>query len=355
MKIIFWALLIIIAVAVGTAYFGNTSFITSKDNMSEEEKANLLANLPELPDLGEAAEIIDIESWINSEPLTLENLKGKVVLIDFWTYSCINCIRTLPHLSGWYEKYKNNGFVLLSVHSPEFEFEKDRENVLAAVKKYGLNYPVALDNNFSTWKAYSNRYWPAHYLVDAKGNLRFTHFGEGRYKETESAIQKLLLEAGLLTLDNITEAKTVDPSVDFRQIETPETYLGYLRISNLGNAGENVKPDEPYAFPEPENIENNKFYLVGNWVIRPEFSELVADKGKIIIRYKASKVHMVLSSKNNEEITLNIKLDGKDLGEVLVREPDKYTLIDTGNDYDWHTLEIFIESPGLQAFAFTFG
>ena len=148
---------------------------------SQKPMSAKVMDLPNLPNMGKAPEILGISGWINSETLTLENFKGKVVLVDFWTYSCINCIRTLPYVEGWYKKYKDNGFVLLGIHAPEFNFEKEKKNVESAVKKYGLTYPVALDNDHKTWNAFSNRYWPAHYLIDVDGNIRYQHFGEGGY------------------------------------------------------------------------------------------------------------------------------------------------------------------------------
>jgi len=365
-------LVILIAVIIGAAlfvYFSDNGFIVSKKSTSQD-KVNLLANGIELPNKGKAPELTGIESWINSEPFTLESLRGKVVLVDFWTYTCINCIRTFPHLSGWHEKYKDNGFVLLGVHSPEFDFEKKKENVLAAIKKHNLKYPVALDNDHATWNAYNNRYWPAHYLIDVDGNIRYTHFGEGKYAETESAIQQLLLEAKLLTLDKITKVEKAPAGVDFQKIGTPEIYLGYLRINNLGNKETSAPLNKPYVFREPESVAENRFYFVGKWNIMPEFAEFVGEKGKLIIRYKANKANVVLVGNERQEIQLEVKLDGKYLDNsnkgkdiilkdgksyVLVRSSGLYNFSDTKDNYDWHTLEIIIPSSGLRAFTFTFG
>ena len=363
-------LVFIFVAAIGYALLSDTSFTVSQEPLDQETQSNFIADLPELPVEGKAAEIVGIDSWINSEPLSLEELKGKVVLVDFWTYSCINCIRTFPHLSSWYEKYKDDGFVLLGIHSPEFEFEKKRENVLLEVQKYNLEYPIALDNAHATWNAYKNRFWPAHYLIDAQGNIRFTHFGEGRYAETESAIQQLLLEAGLLSLDKFTEVAEIAPNVDFSQIGTPEIYLGASRINNFGSPVDNVVINVPYVFPAVTKVEFNKFYLTGLWRIAPEFAELVGEEGKITLKYKANKANIVLEITDRDEILMELKIDGEYLNEenkgddvfiengkslVRVKEARLYNLVNTKDEYEIHTLEILLISPGLQAFAFTFG
>lgn len=363
MKYIFLFLFALLFGAGAILYLNKNGFPSLKEIIP-------ISQFQKLPIEREAPELIGIQDWINSEPLTLQGLRGKVVLVDFWTYTCINCIRTFPYLSEWYNKYKDSGFVLLGVHSPEFEFEKKKENVLEAVHKYNLEYPVVLDNNHETWNAFQNRYWPAEYLIDVDGNIRYHHFGEGRYTETERAIQQLLLEGGLLSIDKIAEIRKPPSGVDFRKIGTPEIYLGYLRINNLGNKDENVLPDTPYTFKESQRIDSNRFYFVGTWVITSEFAEFVDEKGKLTIRYKANKVNVVLETRENLEIELEVKLDGKSLTEqnkgadvffkvgksfVKVQDSKLYNFVDTGEEYDWHTLEILIPSPGLRVFTFTFG
>lgn len=364
---------IVVIVALGaiafTFYKYGRGVLVSREKVSGGA-INLTATSEKLPFLGKAPAIVGIESWINTEPLTEDDLKGKVVLVDFWTYSCINCIRTLPNLAIWHEKYKDNGFILLGVHSPEFDFEKKKENVLAAIQKHGVKYPVALDNDHATWNAFNNRYWPAHYLVDVEGNIRYKLFGEGHYSETESAIQQLLLEANLLTINKISEIKEAPLGVDFGQIGTPEIYLGYLRINNLGNVGGGVYPNRPHTFAEPKTIEENRFYFVGTWNIGPEFAESVGGKSKIIILYKANKANMVLGAKDGTKITIETKLDGVPMtndnkgADVYIQDGKSladvessrlYNLSNTNNDYGWHTLELLIPQEGLQAFTFTFG
>lgn len=344
---------------------------------------NILGEKPDLPRGERAPQLQGIADWINTEPLTPEMVNGKVVLVDFWTYSCINCIRTLPHLAQWHQKYKDNGFALLGVHTPEFAFEKKKENVLAAVKKYQIEYPVALDNDYATWNAFANHYWPAHYLIDKDGYIRYRSFGEGHYAETEAAIQQLLLEAGLLSLDKISEAKEPPPDADFTKIGTPEIYLGYSRLNNVGNMDQGVKPGEPYAFAEPKTIEDNRFYFVGPWKIEPEFAETAGVSARLVIRYKANKINMVLAPVGDTPVEVELVLDGQPLTdqtkgadvEIKSATPQEwrrrpegghgrasatidsarlYNLINT-NDVAWHTLEIIITSSGLRAFTFTFG
>jgi len=366
MKIITITLVVIFLAAIAYAIISDQGFLVSQEEIVE---GNLLTNVPEFIDQGEAPEIQGIASWINSEPLTLKELRGKVVLVDFWTYSCINCIRTIPHLNRLYQKYKDDGFVLLSVHTPEFEFEKDRNNVLENVRKNNIAYPVALDNDYATWNAYENQFWPASYLIDAEGHIQFTHFGEGRYAETESAVQQLLLNAGLLPLSKLAPATEVPPDVLFENIGTPEIYLGALRINNAGNNYEEVIVSEPHLFEEVKERTFNLFYFTGSWRITPEFSEFLGEEGKILLQYKANKANMVLIAPD-KEILLEVKLDNQYLTEknkgtdifiengksfLKINESRLYNLTDTKDDYGIHSLEVILTSPGLQIFTFTFG
>lgn len=329
-------------------------FLVAKENFSLNTRS-LLAEAAKLPVEAQAPALRGISDWINTNPLSDTDLRGKVVLVDFWTYSCINCIRTIPHLENWYEKYKENGFIILGVHSPEFDFEKKRGNVEVAVTKYGISYPVALDSEHKTWNAFGNQYWPAHYLIDSQGNIRYHNFGEGHYAETETAIQQLLLEAKLLTLDKITEIKEPPADTNFQNIGTPEIYLGYLRINNVGNTDTDVRADTQHIFSEPPEILPNRYYYVGAWTIDPEFSELTEGNGKLILRYKAGKVNIVAEAKDEKEIPAEIFLDGKLIGLVPISSPQLYNLIDMAHDYNWHTLEVLVPNPGFRVFTFTFG
>ena len=353
---------------IGYAVLSSNGFLVSNESLGSSE--NFLSANKDLPSKGEAPELTGIVDWINSPPLSIDSLKGKVILVDFWTYTCINCIRTLPHLTEWYEKYRSDGFVILGVHTPEFEFEKKKSNILAAIAEYDINYPVAMDNDYATWIAYQNRYWPAHYLIDAEGNIRYTHFGEGRYAEIEGAIQQLLLEAGLLSLDTIIETKEVSIETDFSKIGTPEIYLGVSRINNVGNDITGVRVNEPHKFTFPTMPLFNLFYFNGLWTIASEFSELQSDTGGIQLRYHASKVNMVMGVDNPDGVLAEIKIDGEYLTDdmigddvffqeerslIRVKESRLYNVVDSQGKYRTHTIEINILAPGLQVFTFTFG
>lgn len=370
MKLVTLFLLGIVIAAVTYTVFGNQKFIISNEPLATDIIQNLLSLGQDLSIKGKAPELTGLTSWMNSDPLLLESLRGKVVLVDFWTYTCINCIRNIPHIQAFYEKYQDNGLVVLGVHAPEFEFEKNKDNVAEYVKEYNIEYPVALDNEHATWRAFENRFWPAMYLIDVKGNIRYTHFGEGRYAESEAAIQELLLEANLLSLDKITEVKEPVPDVAFDSIGTPEIYFGASRIKNFGNPIKDVKINQPHEFKEPKEVEFNRFYLSGLWRITPEFAQLAKGEGKVFIRYKANKLNIVIDAVGDGEILAKVKLDGEYLtkenrGEDIIFQEDVsflrvqgarlYNFVDTKDEYGTHTLEFFIPSSDLKLFAFTFG
>lgn len=311
-----------------------------------------------LPVLAKAPEFAGITNWINSEPLTMEELKGKVVLIDFWTYTCINCIRTFPYITSWYEKYKDDGFVVVGVHTPEFEFEKKTTNVEAAILQHKLQYPVAQDNDFATWDAYNNRYWPAHYLVDAEGNIRYVHFGEGKYEETEKAIKTLIEEAGKDVSE--TELTNVDeqPSL-FSQ--TPETYLGSRRVDRFLS----IEPFENgiREFSFPKAIGTHSFAYSGTWQITDQYSQSSADS-RLLLRYEGNNVFLVMHPTiGNEQVRVFLdnepiteQFAGKDVvnGVITIDEPDLYEIVDSKGKRGSHLLRLEFDE-GIQIFAFTFG
>ncbi len=314
----------------------------------------------DLPDIGPAPELTGTQAWINSEPLTIAGLKGKVVLVDFWTYSCINCIRTLPYLNGWHAKYADDGLVIIGVHTPEFEFEKSLENVQAAIEKYGIHYAVVQDNDFATWKAYKNRYWPRKYLIDKDGHIRYDHIGEGGYDETEAAIRKLLAEKGAKPADEMTAGPT---QPDYSQIGTPEIYLGYAfaRVP-LGNpegfsAGAVIEY-APLAATSP-----NIAYLSGKWKNEPEHI-LAAESASLQLIYTAKQATIVAGGQG----TIEVLLDGKPLaadalGPDVQLQEGKSILTISGQRlytvaqppaYGTHTIELRA-SPGVELYTFTFG
>jgi cytochrome c biogenesis protein CcdA/thiol-disulfide isomerase/thioredoxin len=317
-----------------------------------------------LPVLGKMPEFAKIASWINSPPLTSGRLRGKVVLVDFWTYSCINCIRTLPYVTSWYDKYRNDGFVVVGVHTPEFAFEKDEGNVRKAVARYGIRYPVALDNFYGTWKAYGNRYWPAHYLFDAEGRLREVHSGEGKYEETERAIQSLLIEAKRLRAP--VEPDRRASSVDFSRIDSPETYVGYARARNFASP-QRTSTDRAEYYTAPASLGLNDWALRGTWKIMGESAELETPGGGVRFHFKAPKLNLVMSG-NGAEVKATVLLDGKPVpadargadtrpgGRLEVGAPRLYNLVSLpARDRRDHVFEIDFEDAGVELYAFTFG
>lgn len=294
----------------------------------------------QLKDYGAAPEITGISKWLNSEPLTMQGLRGKVVLIDFWTYSCINCIRTLPYVTGWYEKYKDDGFVVVGVHTPEFAFEKDTNNVQTALKRHSINYPVAQDNDFGTWNAYDNRYWPAHYLIDKNGRIVYTHFGEGKYQETENAIQELL---GL-------HEDTTQVDEEKRNVQTPEIYFGLERLQYLDKSQKAVEQTSTYRLPT--EVAPNNFALEGSWSFDGERAKLDQGPGRIKLNFYAKDVHMV--AKANKPVLVEVKIGSQTIQTIQVTDSSLYTLYQFGQS-GYHELELYINDPGFEIFTFTFG
>jgi thiol-disulfide isomerase/thioredoxin len=293
-----------------------------------------------------APEFTGIAAWQNSKPLKMSQLRGKVVLIDFWAYSCINCLRTLPHVTRWYDQYKDKGLVVVGVHSPEFPFEKQEGNVRDAIKKYNIHYPVAQDNDLATWDAWDNQYWPAEYLVDQRGNVVAHHFGEGNYAEMENAIRTLL---GLPRLADA-KAETDKDAPDFSQLGSPEMYFGSDRSKN--NASPEGDRTGVRDFTAPSRLELNQFALVGRWEIGRQNASLVGPSGEVRLHFKAKKVHMVASA--NDPVTLEIAVDGKPQPPVTVQASQLYTLFD-GDGYKDHVLTIKVPKANFHAFTFTFG
>ena len=323
-----------------------------------------------------APEFVGITGSINTKPLNLSDLRGKVVLVDFWTYSCINCIRTIPYLVDWNEKYSDKGLVIVGIHTPEFEFEKDIHNVQAAVKKFGIKYPVLQDNDKATWNAYQNRYWPRKYIVDSEGYIRYDHIGEGGYQETEKIIQNLLAERaaqqgikGISFNQTLIRAPPTTESVDFSKIITPEIYLGYdLARSPIGSK-EGFHPTEivNYSIPKSD-LEPNMVYVQGQWKNNPDNLELAGDSGKIVLLYSAKSANIVAGGNGSATITSDTSganstkgvshgdSIGKDLkGEKLVIDGQRLYNIATHDNYGNHYVIIDAHGKGFQLYTFTFG
>ena len=298
-----------------------------------------------LEDFGPAPEFKKISRWLNSEPLTLAGLRGKVVLVDFWTYSCVNCLRTLPHVESWYAAYRDAGLVVVGVHTPEFAFERVPDNVRRAVRDLGVEYPVALDNEYGTWNAFLNRYWPAKYLIDRSGHLRFAHFGEGAYAETERVIRTLLAEPGL--------PEPVSRSLPDQTpsgVQTPETYLGYERIERF--VGSELHPDREAAYTIPPVVPVNELAFGGRWTVERE--RIVAGAGaRLRLAFHAREAFLVLGTDGPAK-TVRVSLDGKSLGPVRVTADRLYRLARAPGPAGDHTLDLAF-SPGTEAYALTFG
>lgn len=306
------------------------------------------------PKGAKAPEIIPGGIWFNSDPLTLAELKGKVVIIDFWTYSCINCQRTLPYLRDWNEKYKDKGLVIIGVHAPEFEFEKSDKNVTQAIKDFQLTYPIIQDNDFATWRAYNNRYWPAKYFIDKEGYIRYSHFGEGAYDESEKVIQELLKEAGAT---NVTSE--INNPIYQIQAKTPEIYLGYGRIDHFFSP-ETIKKDTQGTYTSPSALGNNEFAYSGNWNVMEEYAN--PQKGATLtLNFDSKEVFLVMRTKGTPT-KVKVYLDDKmqDFGEdnidgvVTVEKDQLYKLINLSTP-GRHILRLEFEDNNAELFAFTFG
>jgi cytochrome c biogenesis protein CcdA/thiol-disulfide isomerase/thioredoxin len=324
---------------------------------------------PVLPDDGPMPELSGAVGWINSPPLTTKSLRGKVVMIDFWTYSCINCLRALPYVEGWAAKYKDAGLVVIGVHTPEFAFEKERSNVEKAVRDLKITYPVAIDSDYKIWEAFNNQYWPAHYFIDGKGRIRAHHFGEGGYDESERVIQELLKENGATSLAggvlNVS-ATGAEAAMDAKNLGSPETYVGYKRSSNFASAEPIAKDSRKTYSPQPR-LSLNQWALGGSWKVGEESAVLQSVPGKIIFRFHARDLHLVLGpSKNGKPIRFIVKLDGTPPGDDHGADTDAsgagtvqgnrlYQLIRQKGAVEDRTFEIDFLDPGVEAFAFTFG
>jgi len=303
-----------------------------------------------LPDLGAAPDFTGNDRWFNTRdgrPLSLRELRGKVVLVDFWTYTCINCVRTLPHLRAWHEKYADDGLVIVGVHTPEFTFERDAGNVADAIDREDLRYPVAQDNGYKTWEAYGNQYWPAKYLIDARGQVRYTHFGEGEYDTTERNIRTLLADAGRTGLGASARATTQQPS----RLATPETYLGTQRAERFLPA-----PPEPgrrtYDAP-PVELPESHFALDGEWTADAERAT-AGRSASIRASVSGKRVFLVMASRGDEPRKVRVLIDGRPHRTVTVRGQRLYTIVSLPKLKRRVPLELRFD-PGVSAYAFTFG
>lgn len=321
-----------------------------------------------------APELTGIAGYINTpEGFLLEDVRGKVVIVDFWTYSCINCIRTQPYLNAWYEKYADKGLVIVGVHTPEFSFEKKYENVLAAVQKENIQYPVVLDNDYATWRAYANRYWPRKYVIDAQGRIRYDHIGEGAYEETEHVIQQLLKERDDQIALEGTVSNSITPTEEGNTslVQTPEIYLGYeFARAPLGNE-EGFQPEQTVNYTLPPSLDEyapNLVYLEGEWKNSGDYMELVSEQGKVGLYFLARHANIVAGNPTGESILIP-SLDGvlispteagKDLSlmnetlQTQVKDETLYSLV-SQPEYADRVLTFEVQGKGFQLYTFTFG
>ena len=308
--------------------------------------------------------------WLNSPPLTATDLRGKVVLVDFWTYTCINWLRTLAYVRAWAERYDGRGLVVVGVHTPEFHFERDADNVRRAAKDMNVGYPIALDSDYAVWRAFSNRYWPAVYIADAEGRIRHHQFGEGRYEECERVIQQLLREAGVEGIgDDLVSvaADGFEAQADWTNLESPETYLGYEQAQNFASPG-GAAFDEVRTYVAPDSLMLNRWALSGDWTIERGASVLNRADGRIAFRFHARDVHLVLRPREQgASVPFRVLVDGEPPGDAhgldvdehgdgTLVEPRLYQLIrERGSMIADRTFEITFLAPGVEAYVFTFG
>ncbi|TMB35414.1 MAG: thioredoxin family protein [Deltaproteobacteria bacterium] len=331
--------------------------------------ALLAATMAPLPVEGELPSFGGASGWLNSQPLTKDGLRGKVVLVDFWTYTCINWLRTLPYVRAWAGKYKEQGLVVIGVHTPEFRFEKDLDNVRRAVKDRKIDFPVAIDNDYGVWRAFDNHYWPALYLIDAQGRIRHHQFGEGGYERTERIIQQLLGEAGSSGIGDhlaAVEARGVEAEADWPDLKSPENYLGHERTENFVSPG-GAALDKRRVYAAPARLKLNDWALSGDWTVKRDAVALNKGNGRIAYRFHARDLHLVMApAARGSSVRFRILVDGQppgaahgtdvdDQGNGTVSGQRLYQLIRQPNPIADRLFEIEFLDPGVEAFAFTFG
>ncbi|HAU81672.1 MAG TPA: cytochrome C biogenesis protein, partial [Stenotrophomonas sp.] len=323
-----------------------------------------------LPVEGTPPSLAGATGWLNSPPLDAQALRGKVVLVDFWTYSCINCLRAMPYVREWAERYRDHGLVVIGVHAPEFAFERNLANVQRAVKDLKVTYPVAIDNDFAIWRGFNNKYWPAHYFIDAQGRIRAHHFGEGNYAQSEQIIRQLLREAGnTLPGDDAPVAMTLDGvarQADMDNLKSPETYLGHARAENFASPG-GQRQDQPADYTVPATLQHNQWALAGRWTVGNEDARLETRGGRVAFRFHARDLHLVLApGEDGKPVRFRVRIDGQapgtaaggDIsadGDGRVDENRLYQLIRQSGAVQERTFEIEFLDPGVRAYAFTFG
>jgi thiol-disulfide isomerase/thioredoxin len=321
-----------------------------------------------LPSEGRLASFDGATGWLNSSPLDPTELRGKVVLVDFWTYTCINWLRTLSHVRAWAEKYEAHGLVTVGVHTPEFPFERDVDNVREAAKDMRVEYPIALDSDYGVWDAFSNRYWPAVYIADAEGRIRHHHFGEGGYEECERVVQRLLRDTGADVPDDLVsvDEEGFEVQADWGNLESPETYLGYQQGERFASPG-GAEVDQARVYEVPDRLELNHWALAGDWTVGSRAAVVNEAGGRIAFRFHGRDVHLVLSpAARGSSVPFRVLVDGEPPGDAHGFDVDEqghgtlsqqrlYQLIREPGSITDRTVELTFEAPGAEAYVFTFG
>jgi hypothetical protein len=321
-----------------------------------------------LPAEGTLPALTGATTWLNSEPLTPESLRGKVVMADFCTYTCINWLRSLPHVRAWGERYRGDGLVTIGIHTPEFSFEHNLDNVQPALDQMRVTYPVAIDNDYAVWNAFANHYWPALYFVDAQGRIRHHRFGEGDYERSEIVIQQLLTDAGAdVPLGDVVSVDPSGPEVaaDWDALNSPETYLGYHQTENFASPG-GMNPDVPKVYEAPQHVRRNHWALSGDWTVMAEATVLNEPKGRVAFRFDARDAHLVMSPSADASVRFSVSIDGAPPGAAAgtdvdpdgsgeLIEPRMYQLIRQRRPITDRLFEIEFLDPGAAVYAFTFG
>jgi len=331
--------------------------------------ALLTAAMAPLPVEGRFPPLGGATGWLNSQPLTAADLRGKVVLVDFWTYTCINWLRSLPYVRKWAEKYKEQGLVVIGVHTPEFRFEKDVDNVRRAAKEMKIDFPIAIDNDYAIWRAFDNHYWPALYVIDAQGRIRHHQFGEGEYERSERIIQQLLSEAGFSGIGDqlaAVDARGVEAEADWADLKSPENYLGHERTENFVSPGGAVV-DKRRVYAAPARVKLNDWALSGDWTVKKDAVVLNKASGRIAYRFHARDLHLVMGpAARGASVRFRVLIDGQqpgaahgidvdDQGNGTVAEQRLYQLIRQSTPIADRQFEIEFLDPGVEAFSFTFG
>ena len=362
----------VLAIAIGAPIAGLVGDMNMAQTVtSTGVRVPFLHGLPTapIPDQAELASLERANEWLNSPPLTASALRGKVVLIDFWTYTCINWLRTLPYVRAWDEKYRNQGLVVIGVHAPEFAFEKNVNNVRRAVKDLRIDYPTAVDNDHVIWRAFKNQYWPALYFIDSQGRVRHHHFGEGSYQQSEMIIQELLTETGIGGIDRESvsvDARGIEAAADWGSLKSPENYVGYERTQNFASPGGAVL-DKPRMYELPARVRLNEWALSGDWTVKKGAVLLNKPDGSIAYRFHARDLHLVMGpAAPSTRARFRVLIDGQapgaghgvdvdDQGNGTVAEQRMYQLIRQPKPITDRLFEIEFLDPGVEAFAFTFG